>query len=201
MDYELSFGERLGDIMKEKDINGKTLSKITGISTSNISDMLNGKRENPTIKHIIKLSKSLNVSTDYLLGLSDTMSTDLEINNICKKLGLSESAVSNIIQIYENGKTGAILDIKRGTALQGLLSLDFDILTSLLVEILDYVLFTVDKNSPQEVEATISPINSITFKVSEQVIKNAIIHDIQATLDYIRDDEKKREKKINYETT
>lgn len=98
MNCILSFGERLEDLMKEKKINGVTLSDKTGISTTTISDMINGKRENPTAENIIELSKALNVSTDYLLGLSESKFSDIDDRAIHEKTGLSDKAILVLTQ-------------------------------------------------------------------------------------------------------
>lgn len=101
MKCKLSFGERLEDLMKEKKINGVTLSDKTGISTTTISDMINGRRENPTAENIIELSKALNVSTDYLLGLSDSKLSDIDDRAIHERTGLSDNAI-RILKEWNN---------------------------------------------------------------------------------------------------
>ena len=48
------------------------LSKATGISTGNISDWFNpNKQAQPSAEALVKLSKALDCSVDYLLGLTD----------------------------------------------------------------------------------------------------------------------------------
>lgn len=102
MNYELTFGERLDDLMKEKKIDGKRLFEITGIPTSTISEMVNNRRKNPTAKNIIKLSKALSVSSDYLLGLSDSKLSDINDRGIHEKIGLSDKAIKNLSFIKEH---------------------------------------------------------------------------------------------------
>lgn len=44
---------------------------------------------------IFAFAKALNVSADYLLGLSDTMSTDINIREFCSKSYISEKSISS----------------------------------------------------------------------------------------------------------
>ncbi len=55
------------------------LSKATGISTGNISDWFNpNKPAQPSADALVKLSKSLDCSVDYLLGLTDVEKRETE---------------------------------------------------------------------------------------------------------------------------
>lgn len=58
---------------KLKDRGSKSkLSQETGISTGNISDWFNpNKKAQPNADNLVKISKALNCSVDYLLGLTD----------------------------------------------------------------------------------------------------------------------------------
>lgn len=69
MEYEL-FKSRLSKLMQELDISSKQLALMSGISEAALSRYLNGLRT-PTVENVISLANTLNVTTDYLLGLSD----------------------------------------------------------------------------------------------------------------------------------
>lgn len=69
MEYEL-FKSRLSELMQEIDISSKQLALMSGISEAALSRYLNGLRT-PTVENVISLANTLNVTTDYLLGLSD----------------------------------------------------------------------------------------------------------------------------------
>lgn len=69
MEYEL-FKSRLSVLMQELDISSKQLALMSGISEAALSRYLNGLRT-PTVENVISLANTLNVTTDYLLGLSD----------------------------------------------------------------------------------------------------------------------------------
>ena len=64
------FCERLKELRKEQGISQPKLAEILGVSNGMISFWENGINE-PTIGYVIKLSKIFEVSTDYLLGLTD----------------------------------------------------------------------------------------------------------------------------------
>lgn len=65
-----TFSERLSEAMQERDISQYRLAALTGIPQSTISRYLGGKRE-ISICYLVPICKALEVSSDYLLGLSD----------------------------------------------------------------------------------------------------------------------------------
>lgn len=65
-----NFSEKLTELRKEQGLSVVELSNLIGFSKSVIYFWENGQRE-PTAHALYALSKFFNVSTDYLLGLSD----------------------------------------------------------------------------------------------------------------------------------
>ena len=65
-----NFNESLKEVRIEKNISQSQLAKDTGLSQSAISFWESGERL-PSIQAIIILAKYYNVSSDYLLGLTD----------------------------------------------------------------------------------------------------------------------------------
>lgn len=63
------FAERLNELLKIS--SQKEISESTGISQASISLYLSKKRK-PASDSIIKIADFFNVTTDYLLGLSNT---------------------------------------------------------------------------------------------------------------------------------
>ncbi|HAQ39855.1 MAG TPA: XRE family transcriptional regulator [Clostridiales bacterium] len=63
-------GEKIRYLRTKNNITSKELSKILDISESSISLYENGKRT-PSIELIIKIANFFNVSTDFLLGVSN----------------------------------------------------------------------------------------------------------------------------------
>lgn len=90
MDYHTAKGEsdlRQKDIWKiekqiNKHMNSKDGSKING-------------------KYLTIYSKFFNCSTDYLLGITDIKTVNLEIRQMCELTGLSEKAIGNFIAVSD----------------------------------------------------------------------------------------------------
>ncbi len=63
---------RIRDLREDADLNQTQVAKYLGMSQTGYSKYETGENDIPT--HIlIKLAKFYHVTTDYLLGLSDTM--------------------------------------------------------------------------------------------------------------------------------
>ena len=64
------FGEHLKSVRKEIGISQQTLSRISNVTRTIISNIETGKIKNPHLKTILKLSKELNLelhlTTNYL---------------------------------------------------------------------------------------------------------------------------------------
>lgn len=69
--------ERIREERIKKDINQPELAKMLNISKQTVSNWENGKRT-PDIDTLETLAKFFDVSTDYLLGISDIKNSDLE---------------------------------------------------------------------------------------------------------------------------
>lgn len=66
------FAQRLQIAMYWNEWTGADLARKASIPASTISRYICGQRQ-PNVERLIKLSTALNVSADYLLGLSDVM--------------------------------------------------------------------------------------------------------------------------------
>lgn len=70
-----NFGKILKTILDDRGISQKWLADAANTKEATISRYINGKN-NPAVLDILpNIAKSLNVSTDYLLGLSNVSST------------------------------------------------------------------------------------------------------------------------------
>lgn len=65
-----NFSENLNILLKNNNISQNKLAKILNNSQQSISRYVNGVTE-PDIHNLIKIANYFNVTTDYLLGLSD----------------------------------------------------------------------------------------------------------------------------------
>lgn len=88
-------GERIKEVRQQKKISQKEVAEKLSCKRELMSYYENGQR-NITASTLIKLANILNVSSDYLLGLSNVKSTDTNIKSICDYTGLSEIAINNL---------------------------------------------------------------------------------------------------------
>ncbi len=92
------FQERFTLLCKEHGSNNTDFAEFLEMSRQTVGFYLNGDRV-PDALNLIKIAEKCNVSADWLLGLSGTKSTDIDVQKICKKTGLSEHAVTLIIDL------------------------------------------------------------------------------------------------------
>ncbi len=64
------YGRRLKEVLEEKDVKQSELAKRTGITEATISNYISNKQL-PKLGVVEKIADTLNISVDYLLGLSD----------------------------------------------------------------------------------------------------------------------------------
>lgn len=60
-------GDRLKDILAEKDMSVYELSKKSKISNSYLSELINNKKSNPSLKVIKTLSEALDIESNRLI--------------------------------------------------------------------------------------------------------------------------------------
>lgn len=85
-------GQRINAALAERNVKQKELAKHLGIQDNTVSYWCKGERT-PNTEQIINISELLNVSADYLLGLSEVKTTDKDIQFVCDYTGLSDKAV------------------------------------------------------------------------------------------------------------
>ena len=106
----LSIGERFKDARIVHNQHGKqTMSEVeaaTGVSKSMISGLENDSGRDIGYTNIIALAKHYGVSIDYLLGISETRSTNASTKAIMQFTGLSEDNINHLNQllISQNGE-------------------------------------------------------------------------------------------------
>ena len=93
---------RLRQLIENSGKTRKEIAEQLKCDTSTITKHYNGDRD-ITTDFLIKYANLFDVSADYLLGLSDTPTTDKDIQFICKYTGLSERAIE-VLSIYNNNK-------------------------------------------------------------------------------------------------
>lgn len=89
-----TIGERIGDLRTSAELSQKQLSAIIQMAPSQLSRIETGQTEHISSDILIKLSKALNVSVDYILGLTKIKSRK---NYDIDELGLSETTVKSLV--------------------------------------------------------------------------------------------------------
>lgn len=96
-------GERINSLLAVQNKKQKELAEVLGVTDNTISYFCSGKRI-PNTGQIKKIAEFFHCSTDYLFGLSDSATTDKDMQFICDYTGLSEEAISYLryfVQIWK----------------------------------------------------------------------------------------------------
>ena len=103
-DITKSFADRLSDLIYQKRKEGKSFKEIaeeSGVPTGSLSKYQNDACE-AGISSLIKLARYFNVSTDYLLGLSDIASGNADDMAIEKRLGLNNKTINHLRRFIDD---------------------------------------------------------------------------------------------------
>ncbi|MBQ8176875.1 MAG: helix-turn-helix transcriptional regulator [Oscillospiraceae bacterium] len=127
------FGERLAALRNKKGLTQSELADNIKIQRVTIAKYETGQRA-PSIDHLINFAEYFQVSTDYLLGLTETATTDTNVQMVCASTGLSENAVKSLIDLKtdtEDGKRTKIYNnLKTNPELQNRMAIVNDFLSS-----------------------------------------------------------------------
>lgn len=97
MDILRVFPDRLQDLINnQKTLYGKTIDTIgkeMGCSKTSLSEWQNGKKY-PNSEQLVKIARYFKVTTDYLLGLTDTPALNADIRQVADYTGLWGTAIS-----------------------------------------------------------------------------------------------------------
>ena len=96
--YNSTFPCRLRKIMDDNKTTQATLANECGVERQSVAQWRDGNTR-PDILSLKKIAEFYNVSTDYLLGLSNAPTRDIELKAICEYTGLSQNAIEKIVQI------------------------------------------------------------------------------------------------------
>jgi len=86
--------ERIGDLRSSKGLSQKELSELIEVAPSQLSRIESGETKAISSDILIKLAKTLGVSTDYILGLTKISTPK---NYDISELGLSEGVVKALV--------------------------------------------------------------------------------------------------------
>lgn len=93
--YNTAFATRLRELIERDNITQNQLANIIGKTRQAVNNYTLGNTA-PDADTIIKLANYFNVSSDYLLGLSNAISKNEDLKAVCKYTGLSESTITSL---------------------------------------------------------------------------------------------------------
>lgn len=91
----MSVNETIKRLRTERKLTQNDLAELMNCNRQKIADLERGK-STPSANDLILLSKIFNVSADFLLGLSDTPTTDKDVQFICEYTGLKAETIENL---------------------------------------------------------------------------------------------------------
>ena len=89
------FPTAISSLLKERKITPGELAGHLGVTRQTVSNYCLGQTT-PSFQLLCEIADFFNVSTDYLLGRTETRSPDANIRAVCEFTGLSESAVNGL---------------------------------------------------------------------------------------------------------
>ena len=96
-------GERIKLLREAKDVTQDEMAKELNVGRETVARWENGTRDIKT-EATVNIAKFFNVSTDYLLGLTSSTSTDISKIGISNKTGFLAPTVERITQLSPNDK-------------------------------------------------------------------------------------------------
>ena len=101
MNIALTVSERITDLRKERKLNLKDVAEETGVSKSALSSYENDDLKDISLNSIVKMAAFYGVSTDYLLGMTDTKNHP---NTAIHELHLSDKAIDFLMSGVINNR-------------------------------------------------------------------------------------------------
>ena len=99
--------ERFQELVNSSGKTRQTIAKDLSCDTSTVTKQYNGDM-NISVDYLVKYAKYFNVSTDYLLGLTNEATNNTEMRAITDYTGLSGKAINNLNKLLKQFK-GEIL--------------------------------------------------------------------------------------------
>lgn len=102
METQLTIGERIEDLIIESKKTAEQIAIESGVNKTTLSEIRNNKLNSDGqpkdfgYKSFLKLAKYFNVSVDYLLGVTNIRTPDVNKTFVCEYTGLNETAVDNL---------------------------------------------------------------------------------------------------------
>lgn len=124
--YNNPFPTRLRDLLDGKNsplnyrVTQKELAESIGVSRQVVSLYCNGNTS-PNVDAITKIAQFFNVSSDYLLGLSDLPSTSEDYKTVNNITGLNDVSIRFLAQVKDKNHINVINDFLSSYSFYGLI--------------------------------------------------------------------------------
>ena len=93
--YDSIFPTTLRALMEENKTKQDDLAEVCGVKRQSVAQWKDGNTR-PDIESLKKIAEHYNVSSDYLLGMTDVRKPSLELQAISDYTGLSEKAIERL---------------------------------------------------------------------------------------------------------
>lgn len=147
-------GCRINELLAINDVKQKELAAYLSISDNIVSYFVKGTRV-PNTEQIIKISKYFNVSTDYLLGLTDVKTTDTDLKMIVDYTGLSEECIDELHNYCKklNSLISNDTDFDEFFSILGVAQYEFisTFISEILPSVIEYLIFRAEMLSDEGV--------------------------------------------------
>lgn len=193
-----TIGKRINNALAFRNVKQKELAKVLEISDNTVSFFCSGSRV-PNHEQIIQIAKYLNVSADYLLGLTDSMTTNKDIQFVCDYTGLDLSVIESLHDEtnYDNGThCNSVLNkiFQSDNSLSLFTDLHYYLQNNLEVRICDNVGFNIHKSDSQIIKALLfsceseNDISYLIHKIEPHFWDSLFLMNIQNDLIKIKKD-------------
>lgn len=91
----VEFGKRIIDLREKSGLSQEEICSKLGVTQQTLSRYEKGQRQ-ASLDFVVSASKYFNVSTDYLLGITDVKSKNKDIQYIHEYTGLNENSISTL---------------------------------------------------------------------------------------------------------
>ncbi len=105
--YNKPFARRLRKLLRERRVTQEELANSVGVKRQSVASWKDGKTV-PDAGNLLGISRYFNVSCDYLLGVSEVPTPNLDLQSIHKKTGLSEESIKILVDCYGRDKANSI---------------------------------------------------------------------------------------------
>ena len=180
--YDSTFAKRFRDLIDERNDTQSNISKTLDISRQTVSMYFNGQTI-PTADKLRQLAEYFHVSSDYLIGLTDEKSMDIEKQAIFKFTGLHEDSANNIFEMkrhFDIDKVEAIIDLifspKSSFSFEHILKFMFayhngtnEIELHLIPHLCSDIEFCEEKNMPVSYEGFAAKMNDKLSKLEDDI--------------------------------